>query len=179
LWLSCCCCCCVSPCSGAGGPAEDRAGSAVVLARAISSDNRRGRRSSGNLLSLLPDSSGHAGSIPALFRPSTTVTAAGGWGRWTERCCVGSNATSSATDGRGEDEPRGWHYFSGASEQRGVVLLATSRLLTIKSDRHAVCGRKAVVFDRWSNHLLVKIILLLPYPCYHLLVEYASCSSSI
>ena len=99
--------------------------------------------------------------------------------RWMEWCCAGPNATSPTTDGLGEDEPRGWDYFSGASEQRGVVLLATSRLLTIKSDRHAVCGRKAVVFDRWSNHLLVKIIILLPYPCYHLLVEYASCSSSI
>ena len=131
---------------GAGAPAEDRAGTAVVLALAISPDSRRGRRSSGNLLSLLPDSSGHAGSIPALFRPSATVAAAGGWDRWMERCCAGSNATSPTTDGLGEDEPRGWDYLSGASEQRGAVLLATSRLLTIKSDRHAVCSRKTVVW---------------------------------
>lgn len=148
------------------------------MARAISPDSRRGRRSSGNLLSLLPDSSGRAGSIPALFRPSTTVATAGGWDRWTERCCAGSNATPPTTDGRGEDEPRGWDYFSGASEQRGAVLLATSRLLTIKSDRHAVCGRKTVVFDRWSDHLLVKILILLPYPCSQLLVDYAPTRSS-
>ena len=66
--------------------------------------------------------------------------------RWMERCCAGSNATSPTTDGLGEDEPRGWDYFSGASEQRGAVLLVTSRVLTIKSDRHAVCGRKTVVW---------------------------------
>ena len=140
----CCCCCCVSPCSGAGVPAEDRAGSAVVLARAISPDSRRRRRSSGNVLSLLPDSSGHVGSILALFWASATVAAAGGWDRWTEQCCVGLNATSPTTDGRGEDEPRGWDYFSVASEQRGAVLLATSRLLAIKSDRHAfTAGRQS------------------------------------
>jgi hypothetical protein len=33
-----------------------------------------------------------------------------------------------------------------------------------------VNGRLKTYIDRWYNHLLVCILVLLPYPCYHLLV---------
>ena len=48
-----------------------------------------------------------------------------------------------------------------------LEVLATSGLLGIQSDRHAVCGRRATAVDRWYSHLLVASFILLPYPFYH------------
>jgi hypothetical protein len=49
------------------------------------------------------------------FRPSTTAAAADCWDKRTEQCYPGSIATSPATDGRGEGEPRDETTFFGAS----------------------------------------------------------------
>ena len=43
-------------------------------------------------------------------------------------------------------------------------------VLGILLDSNVVCGRLKIFIEWWYNHLLVCILVLLPYPCYHLLV---------
>jgi hypothetical protein len=50
-------------------------------------------------------------------------------------------------------------------------MLATSWRLVIMLDSDAVCGRLKGYIDRWSSHLLVSTLILLPHPCSHVLVD--------
>ena len=76
------------------------------------------------------------------------------------RCCAASIAASWASGRQGEGESRGWDYFMGAPGSMAREGFAMGWRLGIKLNFDAVCGRRKNAVDRWFNHLLIFILVL-------------------